>query len=310
MMFQNMTFNESPFFRQAELMVKILPLLNAYPDFAIKGGTAINFFIQDLDRLSVDIDLTYTKITERTEAVRTISGFLEGISDKIKRLFPEAKIRPSKEERSIRKIFVNRGDINIKIEPNFVLRGTVFPPVVKPLCKNAQALFESYLECNILAVEDLYAGKICAALDRQHPRDFFDMMLFLENQALTESIRKAFIVYLISHDRPIAEVLAPNLVDFRDTFEKEFKGMTEREVSYEDLLRTRDRIMRLVKTMLTVDEKNFLLSVKDATPQWELLGLENIENLPAVRWKLVNIGKMDPQKRKAAFDRLKNTLFG
>ena len=44
---------------QVALLVAILPLLDAEPRFALKGGTAINLFEHDLPRLSVDIDLTW-----------------------------------------------------------------------------------------------------------------------------------------------------------------------------------------------------------------------------------------------------------
>jgi hypothetical protein len=55
--------------RQARLLLKILPLIERYPVFALKGGTAINFFIRDLPRLSVDIDLTYTPFDDRATAL-------------------------------------------------------------------------------------------------------------------------------------------------------------------------------------------------------------------------------------------------
>lgn len=82
------------------------------------------------------------------------------------------------------------------------------------------------LNVRVLSLEDTYGGKICAALDRQHPRDLFDIKLLLENEGLTEKIKKAFIVYLISHDRPIVEVLNPGLQDIKQIFENEFAGMT------------------------------------------------------------------------------------
>ena len=47
---------------QSRLLLQLLPLIKKYPHFALKGGTAINFFIRDFPRLSVDIDLSYIKI--------------------------------------------------------------------------------------------------------------------------------------------------------------------------------------------------------------------------------------------------------
>ena len=56
------------FFKQAELLLRILPLIDKEEVLALKGGTAINFFVRDLPRLSVDIDLTYLPVNERSFA--------------------------------------------------------------------------------------------------------------------------------------------------------------------------------------------------------------------------------------------------
>ncbi len=59
-----------------------------------------------------------------------------------------------------------------------------------------------------------------AALDRQHPRDLFDVSALLANEGLTDALRTAFVVYLISHNRPAVELLAPGRLDI----EAEFRG--------------------------------------------------------------------------------------
>ncbi|MCK7518802.1 MAG: nucleotidyl transferase AbiEii/AbiGii toxin family protein [Ignavibacteriales bacterium] len=74
-------------------------------------------------------------------------------------------------------------------------------------------------------LEDLYGGEICT-LDRQHPRDLFDIKLLMENEGLTVGIVKAFVFYLISHDEPIVEVLNPGLQDITKMTETEFAGMS------------------------------------------------------------------------------------
>jgi hypothetical protein len=62
------------FFRQAELLLRIIPLIDREASFALKGGTAINFFVRDLPRISVDIDLVYLPIGERDESLRRNPG--------------------------------------------------------------------------------------------------------------------------------------------------------------------------------------------------------------------------------------------
>jgi hypothetical protein len=169
-------------------------------------------------------------------------------------------------------------------------------------------MFELSVEVNTLSLEDLFGGKICAALDRQHPRDLFDIKLLLENEGFTEGIRKAFIVYLISHDRPIVELLDPGLLNIEKTFETEFKAMTRDEVTVSDLIRTRENLIGLIKTSLTEGEKKFLLSFKRIQPEWDLVGIEGIQELPAVQWKLHNLSRMQSEKHNKAYRKLEKYL--
>jgi hypothetical protein len=198
--------------------------------------------------------------------------------------------------------------VTVKIEPNLVLRGSVYPPEIKPLSKKAQDLFELSLQSRILSPYDLYAGKICAALDRQHPRDLFDVHLLLKSEGLQSEIRKAFIVYLISHPRPMVEILSPQEKDIRDIFEKEFKRMIAENIPFEALETARDDLVEILREELTMGERRFIVSVKEGRPRWDLLALEGIENLPAVKWKLLNISRMDPTKHQKAVNKLKDYL--
>jgi hypothetical protein len=208
----------------------------------------------------------------------------------------------------VRGLIVDREGVTIKIEPNLVLRGSVYPPEIKPLSKKAQDLFELSLQSRILSPYDLYAGKICAALDRQHPRDLFDVHLLLKGEGLKPEIRKAFIVYLVSHPRPMVEVLSPQEKDIRDTFEKEFKGMITETIPVEALETTRNDLVEKLREELTPDERRFIVSVKEGRPRWDLLELEGVENLPAVKWKLLNISRMDPAKHQKAVHKLRDYL--
>ena len=131
--------------------------------------------------------------------------------------------------------------------------------------------------------EDLYAGKLCATLDRQHPRDLFDIHYLLENEGITEAIKNTFLVYLISHNRPIAEMLAPRPQDISALYETEFRGMTYEDVSLEELYRTRDMMVHTIHKGLNENDREFLLSLKDGNPKWELFPFPEAASLPAVR---------------------------
>lgn len=301
---------DSVFFRQAELLLRTLPLLYDETDFALKGGTAINFFVRDMPRLSVDIDLTFLPITDRETAQDKISTMLVRLSKRLQTGHRETRIviKRSGNPEVARAIIVTKEGITIKIEPNFILRGSIYKAETMEICRVAQEAFELHAEAQILSMPDLYGGKICAALDRQHPRDLFDIKLMLENEGVTDAIRKSFIIHLVSHDRPMAELLNPNFVDLEKTFNADFEGMTVLKVCREELEGARDRLVKAVHEGLTDAERQFILSVKKGYPEWDLLRLDGVDRLPAIQWKLLNIKKMDKSKHKQALKRLEDCL--
>jgi len=301
---------DTVFFKQAELLLRILPLIHKEEAFALKGGTAINFFVRELPRLSVDIDLTYLPVNERNFALDDISHGLMRISKEIERRIPGSRIvlKNVRGTKTLKGMVVNQEGATVKIEPNLVLRGSVYAPEIKTLSKKAQDLFELSVQSRTLSMDELYAGKICAALDRQHPRDLFDIHFLFKNEGLTAKMRRAFIVYLISHPRPMIEILNPHPKDMIDIFEKEFKDMIDKDVTYYDLDKTRNKLASMLRNELTTEERRFIVSVKEGHPRWELLALKGIENLPAVKWKLLNIGKMDPSKHQEAVLKLRGYL--
>ena len=184
----------------------------------------------------------------------------------------------------------------------------MYPPEIKMLSKKAQDFFELSLQSRILSPYDLYAGKICAALDRQHPRDLFDVHLLLKSEGFKPEIRRAFIVYLVSHPRPMVEILSPQQKDIRDVFEKEFQVMIAESITFEALETTRNEMVAILRKELTHDERKFIVSMKQGQPVWDLLKLEGIKDLPAVKWKLLNISKMDPAKHRKAIHKLRDYL--
>ncbi|MES9881955.1 MAG: nucleotidyl transferase AbiEii/AbiGii toxin family protein [Sedimenticola sp.] len=160
----------------------------------------------------------------------------------------------------------------------------------------------------VVAMADLYAGKICAALDRQHPRDLFDIHWLLDHEGLNEETRKALLVYLISHPRPIAELIDPVFSDLETVYAGEFSQMTEVEVPLDALLATREQLVGMVRSGFSKDDRAFLLSFKARNPRWELLALPHVEQLPAVRWKMINLKKMSVTKHQASHQKLQRLL--
>jgi predicted nucleotidyltransferase component of viral defense system len=299
---------DSVFFRQAELLLRTLPLLHEEADFALKGGTAINFFVRNMPRLSIDIDLTFLPITDRATAQDRISAMLLQLSKRLQSHGTKVVLKKSGKPEFVRAIIVTKEGVSIKIEPNFIIRGSLYGVEMRELCQAAQDAFELSGEAQVLSVPDLYGGKICAALDRQHPRDLFDIRLLLEDERLTDAIRKSFIVHLVSHDRPMAELLDPNFADLKKAFTADFEGMTLIKVSLEELEEARARLVKTVRHSITDKERRFILSVKKGGPDWELIELEGVDRLPAVQWKLLNIRKMDKVGHRQAMRRLEECL--
>jgi predicted nucleotidyltransferase component of viral defense system len=302
---------DSPFFKQAELMLKTIPHVAAESCFALKGGTAINLFVRDMPRLSVDIDLAYLRVDEpRETALKKSSEALGRIAAAIKKTITGTRIQESRarEPERVIRLIVSTGATRIKIEPNEVIRGSVFPSEERELSRRAEEMFELSVSARALSLGDLYGGKLCAALDRQHPRDLFDVKILLDNEGITDDIRKAFVVYLASHDRPIHELLDPKRKDVRRIYENEFAGMPVEEIAYKDLIAAREKLIETLKRELTDGEKTFLVSIKSGEPNWSVMGLKGIEKLPAIQWKVANIQKIAAKKQNELLEKLKHVL--
>ena len=297
------------YIHQVELLLDILPIVMKDHRLALKGGTAINFFYANVPRLSVDIDLCYLPIEERETSFKNIHEILKEIKLALEKHGLTVKPSLSLNGQSEVRLFVRNNHAQIKVEPNFVLRGSVFSPEIKTTSAYISDKFHQKVEVQCLSFSDVFGGKIHAALSRQHPRDLFDIKCLFEGAGITKEIRKAFLVYLISSPRPIHEVIIPNLKDISTSEIQEFQGMTNVKFTIEDLKQVRRLLITTIKETLTVEEKNFLMGFKKLEPDWSLLGLEHIQALPSVRWKILNLKKMPSRKRETQYKLLKEKLF-
>jgi len=296
--------------QQVRLLLRVLPLLSVANFFALKGGTAINFFVRDYPRLSVDIDLTYLPIKNRVESLKEITSGVQRIGEEIEKRIHGVRLSTQKSGGTISKLIIRNDDAQIKLEVNTVLRGAIYSAVEMELSQTIQEKFELFAAVKSLSFEELYGGKICAALDRQHPRDLFDVRLLLQNEGITENVRKAFIGYLISHSRPINELLNPNIQSIEEVYKKEFSGMINNEESLlEELMGVQKSLPKMIIDKLTEDEKKFLISFKKGNPDWKLMGLPILKDLPGVKWKRENLLRMDKQKHRDFTNRLEKVLY-
>lgn len=290
---------------QVSLLLNILPDVAKETCFALHGGTAINLFVREMPRLSVDIDLTYVPLEDRETSFKDITGALERIKATIETVVPNAKVVHKQAEL---KLQISNIQAQIKLEVNQAMRGTITPPIKMTLCEKAQEAFDAFCEIAIVPIGQLYGGKICAALDRQHPRDFFDVKYLLENEGFTEEVRTGFLFGLLSSNRPLHEMLAPNLLDQRSVMANQFEGMSEEVFAYEDFETTRNLLLKTIHENLTDSDKEFLLSFENNTPNWNAY---NFEDYPAVQWKLQNLQKLkeaNPEKHREQLELLESGL--
>lgn len=273
----------------ARLLVEVAPLVFEGGGFALKGGTAINLFLRDMPRLSVDLDLVFTNHQmPRTEALAAINEALLATRDRLlKRGFKVQAVSTS--DMGETKLLVRRDDLAVKIEVNTVMRGTIHPTRIVSLSPAASDALMADLELPLLSPEEIYGGKLVAAMDRQHPRDLFDVMELFEHGGVTPEIRRAFVAYLASHNRPLHEVLFPKPKDIRLAYEGSFAGMTREAVSLDALLEAREKLFRELPASLDANEREFLRTLALARPDWSLFGIPHLEELPAIRWRLQNL---------------------
>ena len=211
------------------------------------------------------------------------------------------------EENCVNKLFVAADGVQIKIEVTPVLRGCVHAPVARAVSPKVEEQF-GFAEIQIVSFPDLYAGKIVAALDRQHPRDLFDVRDLLANEGIDDELRKTFLVYILSHNRPMAELLACTRLDISQEFARGFEGLTEKAVTLDELLRAREDLIADIVGNMPADHRRFLTSFKRGEPEWALLDMPGVEQLPAVQWKLQNLARLDKSKREALVTRLRTVL--
>ena len=289
---------------KVELLLRIMPLVMEEECFAVHGGTAINLFVKELPRLSVDIDLTYIPLEDRNSSLQHINDALMRIATRVKQSLKGVNIIPRLD---ISKLTCEYHGRQIKIEVNQTKRGIVVSEAqMMPLCDKAQDEFQLYTEARIVPMTQLYGGKIAAALSRQHPRDLFDVA---QMNISIEEAKLGLIFCLLGSDRPLHESFAPNLIDQREAMENQFVGMSDIPFGYDEFEQTRSQLIEDVKAIMNDDDKKFLVGFELAEPDWTLVPYAEFAEYPSVKWKLMNLQKLkknNPDKLKSEAERLKD----
>lgn len=274
------------------LLLAIAPAVFASGRFAMKGGTALNLFVQEMPRLSVDIDLVVVDHRpDRQTALQAIALELAAVQAELVGKGYRAHL-PANAEGDDVKLVVSNEAAQVKVEVNFVFRGTVLPPETRSLVATAQELFTTDLAVPVLATPELYGSKLVAAMDRQHPRDIFDVMHMLSQFGWQASFVDCFVAYLAGHNRPVHEVLFPKTKPLEPAFTNEFAGMTRDTVELDTLTQVQGRLLQELPQQLTPAHRDFLLSLVQGAPAWELMPMQHLREMPALKWKLMNLAKL------------------
>lgn len=299
------------YLNQADLLLQVIPHIATEKALALKGGTAINLFLRDMPRLSVDIDLTYLPFDDRETALTNISDSLGKIRERITKSIPGTTINKNTIKGNDVKLLVQSQNAQIKVEVNTITRGHLHPVRLLQVNEKVQERFKKFAAIQVVSDAELYGGKICAALDRQHPRDLFDVYLLFQESGYYEDVKNGFIQALVSHMRTMNEVLGPHLLDQRSAFERQFQGMTDTAFTYEDFEATRENLINNVNSSLSEKDRSFLLTFKRGNPDWDLFPVAGLKDMPAVQWKLMNIQNLkrsNPDKHTEFLNKLESLL--
>ncbi|MCC5805442.1 MAG: nucleotidyl transferase AbiEii/AbiGii toxin family protein [Opitutales bacterium] len=302
---------EKRYVELVRLLIDAVPSVCEGSPFALKGGTAINLFVAGMPRLSVDLDLVLIDHrVSRNEALRSMAGALSVARDRLLRAGIEADLVASKSGEES-KLFIRRDRNLVKVEANHVFRGTVLPVEQREMVPVARSLFATGLTVTTLAVPELYGSKLVAALDRQHPRDLFDVHGLFEGNGLTPEVVDCFVCYLAGHNRPVHEVLFSRPLDIAAVFENEFAGMARQQVALDELLAVGERLHAELPAALSPEHRRFLFSLVEAEPDWNAAPCPHLAEMPAIRWKLENLRKLketDPRKFRQQLGELKKAF--
>jgi predicted nucleotidyltransferase component of viral defense system len=272
---------------------QILSYLHSNPltktTLALKGGTAINFMVFDLPRLSVDIDLDYSRPDTREEMIRTYMA-TQGYT-----LSPRSRSRHSLD--SLVFTYVNLGGMqdNIKIEINYSLRAHIFDPADRQVI--TKALGHSQQIYCLLPLE-IFAAKINALLSRTAARDLYDVWNMIRFDLFDESeqklLRKSVVFYAAVSQEEVPE--AYNFERIETVNNRKIK--TEllpciRRGEFVELAKMKQTVKNYLVELLTLTEKEkeFLAAFRRREYKPELLFddnqiIENIREHPMILWKM------------------------
>ena len=272
---------------QVDLLLRVTPAVASEACFGLKGGTAINLFLRDMPRLSVDLDLTYLPLEPRADALARVAEALDRVATRLQPLGIQAVM-----QREACKLIARTADAVVKVEVSRMMRGTLYLVRERVLCPAAQERFARFVAMPVVHKAEVFAGKLVAALDRQHPRDLFDTRFIhdrIDREGVTEELRVAFLAGLLSSSRPPEELLRSWAKDPASAFRRAFTGMAREPFTPEDHARVFTSLGEALPRLLGPEERGLLFGFVCL----EGVGLPGrTADLSGVRWKRLNLEKL------------------
>ncbi len=284
-------------------LINLLDEIYSHPflkqKLVLKGGTAINIFVFDVPRLSVDIDLNYVGSPEKQVMLEErvqVREHLERIIQlqRYETTFTE-NYGSDRFELCYNNISGNRD--RIKVEINYLLR----IPLLKPVVSKKRKIFNSVPlpKIKMLAPEELFASKLVALLSRQAARDLYDIYYLSidKNFKIERSLVKPCFIFYGIISREDFRTMSVDIIDritLKD-IKRTLYPLLQRELVF-DLEKSRQRVRRFLKPLyrFTQKEKRFIKSFFEGQYQPDLLFNPkhfsiSLSQHPMIEWKLSHI---------------------
>ncbi|MCM1387304.1 MAG: nucleotidyl transferase AbiEii/AbiGii toxin family protein [Bacillus sp. (in: Bacteria)] len=290
-------------------LTRVLQYINSNPVMkdclALKGGTAINLTVFNLPRLSVDIDLDYSKETDREGMLKDRRLITE---DMEKYMSAEGYQKSEKSKTSYAldsMIFTYQNTTgindNIKIEINYSMRIHIFPLVYRQI--QTGGVLEEFGALSVDGTE-LFGSKIKALLDRTAPRDLYDVDNMIKyglfhGHEEKNMLRKCAVFYMAVGNREVPEKINIEAVDEITWYRIKTDLLpVKRKKEKFDLEETKQRVKDYLGDMMQLNnsEYRFLQEFREKRYHPEYLFekqeiVSRLEKHPMALWKMQGIDR-------------------
>ncbi len=297
------------------------------PDFALKGGTALNLYGLNMPRLSLDVDLVFLPEVKAEEASWLQGEALFQFQKLIEQRLPDAEVMSRLDSaQNINALVVRLRRIETAVELVPTTRGHLYPLEKKNLCALGRIYWHHPLPAQLVSWAEVCAGKFMARLERQKARDLMDCDNILKLGPIDDQIRLAFLVEILGRGMPTVRMNSQNLVETiwfplspadlwtgepRPVDRVDWSSLT-RLVAKPMLRSELDSVQDVLRQELLVKmpayHKDFLLMWVRGTPHWSLLDYPRLEDRPILQYHASLVAEQSVADRIVLADQLAEAM--